>query len=155
VARLGSSSVDAYLANHPPETRAALQCVRTILRRALPGAEETISYGIPAYRQHGSVVVYFAGWKEHYSLYPVTARLTAALASELAPYLIGRATARFPLSAPVPARLIGRIAKRLAHEAAERARAKGRGRKKRAQRSRAKARRPARSTTGAHPDRRR
>jgi uncharacterized protein YdhG (YjbR/CyaY superfamily) len=52
----------------------------------LPGAEETISYRIPAFNLYGRVVIYFAGWKAHYSLYPVNAKLIAELGEEMAPY---------------------------------------------------------------------
>jgi uncharacterized protein YdhG (YjbR/CyaY superfamily) len=67
--------------------------------------------------------VYFAGWKQHYSLYPVTTRLIAALGAALAPYEYnGKGTLRLPLDRPVPARLLARIAKFRAKEEAERRR---------------------------------
>ena len=124
-------SVDEYLATHPRDVRAILQRVRRTIRKALPGAEETISYQIPTYRLHDGYVIYFAGWKEHYSLYPATDRLVTALKGDLAPYKISRGTIRFPLSQPVPVKLVARIAKFLAKEAARRARAKRAGAKKR------------------------
>src|SRR5262249_43818559 len=89
-----------------------------------PDAEESISYQIPTYRLPAGPVLYFAGWKAHYSLYPATARLVAALGDELAPYELSKGTIRFPLSGPVPPRLIERIARLRAKEAAERARAR-------------------------------
>jgi uncharacterized protein YdhG (YjbR/CyaY superfamily) len=76
-------------------------------------------------------VLYFAGWKQHYSLYPATGRVVAAFKDELAPYQISKGTIRFPLSEPVPARLIGRIAKFRAKEVAEREKAKPATSKKR------------------------
>jgi uncharacterized protein YdhG (YjbR/CyaY superfamily) len=76
-----------------------------------------ISYNIPTYKLHGRAVIYFAGWKRHYSLYPVTPRVIAALKADLAPYEISKGTIRFPLSEPVPVNLIGRIAKTKAAEA--------------------------------------
>jgi uncharacterized protein YdhG (YjbR/CyaY superfamily) len=69
-------------------------------------------------------VVYFAGWKQHYSLYPATDHLVAAFKDDLAPYEINKRTIRFPLSEPVPVKLIERIAKFRAKEAAERETAK-------------------------------
>jgi len=117
-------SVDAYLAAQPAETRAILRRVRHAVRRALPAAEETISYGIPTYKVDGRAVVYFAGWKRHYSVYPASAAMVAALGALLAPYEVEKGTIRFPFSASVPTRLIGRIAKLRAAEAAERGRAK-------------------------------
>jgi len=117
-------SVDDYIAAHPTQVQLILQRVRRIIRTAVPEAEEVISYQIPTYKLNGKYVVYFAGWKEHYSLYPASARLVAALEDELAPYQVNKGTIRFPLSRPVPAKLIGRIAKLLAKEARERAMAK-------------------------------
>jgi uncharacterized protein YdhG (YjbR/CyaY superfamily) len=117
-------SVDEYIATFPVGVRAILQRVRGTIRKALPGAEEMISYQIPTYRRHGGDVVYFAGWKQHYSLYPATGHLVAVFKDDLAPYEVSKGTIRFPLSEPVPVKLIERIAKFLAKEAAERARAK-------------------------------
>ena len=124
-------SVDEYIATHPEDVQAILERVRRTIRKALPGAEEVISYQIPAYKLHGGSVLYFAGWKQHYSLYPATVHLVAAFKDELAPYKVNKGTIRFPLSQPVPAKLIERIAKFLAKEAAERARARLAGSKKR------------------------
>ncbi|MCI0434615.1 MAG: DUF1801 domain-containing protein [Gemmatimonadetes bacterium] len=112
------------MAKQPPQARAILQRVRDVIRKALPGAEETISYQMPAYRLHDRYVMYFAGWKEHYSVYPGNAWLVAELKDELAPYEVRKGTIRFPLSQPVPVGLIERIARRLAHDAADRAEAK-------------------------------
>ena len=64
--------------------------------------------------------LYFAGWKQHYSLYPANGRVLAAFKDELAPYEVNKSTIRFPLSLPVPGRLIGRIAKFRAKEVADR-----------------------------------
>jgi uncharacterized protein YdhG (YjbR/CyaY superfamily) len=94
--------------------------VRSTLRKALPGAEEVISYKIPAYRLHGEIVLYFAGWKQHYSLYPAGERMVAAFKDQLASYRVSKGTIRFPLSEPVPVKLIERIAKFRAEEAVRR-----------------------------------
>jgi uncharacterized protein YdhG (YjbR/CyaY superfamily) len=66
-------------------------------------------------------VLYFAGWKRHYSLYPATKRVIAAFTDDLAPFEVNKGTIRFPLSRPVPVKLIERIAKLRAREVAERA----------------------------------
>jgi len=118
-------SVNGYIAAQPKAVRATLRGVRSALRKALPGAQEVISYGIPTYRLHGRSVIAFAGWKRHYSIYPVTARLIAAFGDALAPYEYNaKGTLRLPLDEPVPARLLARIAKfRVKEEAARRIRA--------------------------------
>jgi len=124
VAKADLKSVDEYVARHPERVQAILERVRGTIRKALPGAEEVISYQMPTYKLHGDYVVYFAGWKQHYSLYPATDRLVAAFRDDLAPFEVGKGTIRFPLSQPVPVKLIERIAKFLAKEAAERATAR-------------------------------
>jgi uncharacterized protein YdhG (YjbR/CyaY superfamily) len=122
---LGADTVGAYVAGFPRPTQALLKKVRSAIRKALPGAEEVISYGIPAYRVEGRIVLYFAGWKEHFSLYPATARLAEAFKRELAPYeLSGKGTVRFPFQEPIPVRLIGRIAAFRVKEERERVRKK-------------------------------
>lgn len=104
-------SVDDYIASQPPAARAALEQVRAAIRKALPEAAEDISYNMPAYKLHDSVVLYFAGWKEHYSLYRVNSRVVAAFREELDRYRLEKGTVHFPYSEPVPVDLIERIAK--------------------------------------------
>jgi len=117
-------SVDDYLAAQPEATQRILGRVRSAIRKAMPEAEEVISYKIPAYKLHGRIVIYFAGWKEHYSIYPAIGALVAEFRDELAPYKISKGTLRFLLSQPVPVKLIERIAKFRAQESAKRATAK-------------------------------
>jgi uncharacterized protein YdhG (YjbR/CyaY superfamily) len=124
MAKTGFQSVDEYIASQPEAAQGVLQRVRSTICKALPGAEEVISYQIPAYKLHGGRVLYFAGWKQHYSLYPATGNIVTALKGELAPYKVGKGTIRFPLSQPVPVKLIGRIAKLRAKEVAAREKAK-------------------------------
>ena len=131
MAKTNFMSVDEYIATQPEKVQAILQLVRSTIRKAVPDAEEVISYQIPAYKLHGGPVIYFAGWKQHYSLYPANGHLVAAFKDDLAPYKVSKGTIRFPLSQPVPVKLIERIAKFLAKQAAERARAKRAGPKKR------------------------
>jgi uncharacterized protein YdhG (YjbR/CyaY superfamily) len=119
MATSGVTSVDDYIAKHPDDVQAILRRVRGAIRKAVPGAEETISYQIPAYRVPGGTVLYFAGWKRHYSLYPADALLVDAFKDDLAAYEVDKGTIRFPLSEPVPVRLIERIAAFRAKEIAE------------------------------------
>jgi len=112
-------SVDQYIASRPVAVQGLLERVRGILRKAMPGAEEVISYQIPAYKLHGSNAIFFAGWKEHYSLYPATAGVVAAFEKQLAAYEVTKGTIRFPFADGVPAKLIAGIAKVRAKEAAE------------------------------------
>lgn len=130
MAKTGFKSVDEYIASQPEAVRAMLKRVRSAIRKAVPKAEEMISYQIPAFKLHGGPVLYFAGWKQHYSLYPATDRVTAAFRDDLARYDVRKDTIRFPLSEPVPVKLIERIAKFRAKEIAEREKTKAAAPKK-------------------------
>jgi uncharacterized protein YdhG (YjbR/CyaY superfamily) len=123
MAKSDFNSVDEYIASKPEAAQRVLERVRSTIRKAAPEAEEVISYKIPAYKLHGLPVLYLAGWKQHYSLYPCTSRLVAAFKDDLAPYEVNnKGTIRFPLSQPVPVKLIERIAKFRAKEVAKKSR---------------------------------
>ena len=117
--KINLKSVDEYIASQPEAVQSVLDRVRRSIQKAVPGAEEVISYQIPAYKMNGSAVIYFAGWKQHYSLYPATVQIVAACKADLAPYEVSKGTIRFPLSGPVPVKLIARIAKLRAKEVAD------------------------------------
>jgi uncharacterized protein YdhG (YjbR/CyaY superfamily) len=129
MAKTDFKSVNEYIASKPKEVRTILQRVRNTIRKAVPAVEEGISYQIPAYKLNGGLVLYFAGWKRHYSLYPAGAGLVAAFKDELESYELSKGTIRFPLSEPVPVDLIERIAKFRAEQLTMREKGKG-GRKK-------------------------
>jgi uncharacterized protein YdhG (YjbR/CyaY superfamily) len=112
-------SVDKYIAAQPEAARRALKLVRTAIRKAVPKAEESISYKIPTYKLHGERLLYFAGWKQHYSLYPATKRMAAALKDDLKQFEVVKSTVRFSLAEPVPVELIAKMAKFRAKEVSE------------------------------------
>jgi len=112
-------SVHKYIASRPEAAQAVLERVRSAIRKAVPDAEEVVYCEIPSYRLRGSTLIYFAGWKHHYSLYPATDHVVAALRTTLH-HTKSTRTIRFPLSQPVPVKLIARIAKLRAQEFAER-----------------------------------
>src|SRR4051794_22865983 len=118
MAKTDYRSVDEYLDAQPEAGRPVLQQVRAAIRDALPDAQEVISYQIPAYRVAGRVALYFAGWKQHISLYPASERIVQAFGTELAPYEVEKGTIRFPLDHP-PLQLIAAIARLMAEQARE------------------------------------
>jgi len=128
MAKTDFKSVSEYITSKPQALRSILKQVRSTIRKAVPAAEEGISYQIPVYKLNGVPVLYFAGWKEHFSLYPASDALVAAFKKELDGYEISKGTIRFPLSEPIPISLIERIAKFRAEQLT--AREKPRGRKK-------------------------
>jgi uncharacterized protein YdhG (YjbR/CyaY superfamily) len=120
MAKTNFRSVDEYIAAQPRSVRSQLERVRGAILKAVPKAEEMISYQMPFYRLNGGRLIYFAAWKKHYSLYPATRTLLAAFQDDLAPYEIEKSTIRFSYSRPVPGGLIGRMAKFRARELAGR-----------------------------------
>jgi len=129
MAKTDFKSVTEYIASKPKDLHTVLKRVRSTIRKAVPEAEEGISYQIPVYKLNGVPVLFFAGWKEHFSLYPASAALVAEFKEELAPYELSKGTIRFPLSEPVPVDLIDRIAKFRVQQLTTRDKGKG-GRKK-------------------------
>ncbi|HEV7678033.1 MAG TPA: DUF1801 domain-containing protein [Candidatus Dormibacteraeota bacterium] len=105
------ASVDDYIAAQPAAVQPILQQVRDAIHKGLPGADEVISYQIPAFRLGGTRVIHLAGWKKHFSLYPASPGLMETFKDELAPYQVEKGTIRFPLSQPVPVDLIERLAR--------------------------------------------
>jgi uncharacterized protein YdhG (YjbR/CyaY superfamily) len=104
-------SVDEYIAAQPEALRPTLEQVRNAIRRAVPEAAEGIGYGMPGYKLHGKPMLYFAAFKQHYSLFAASATFFAALEDELRAYKLRKGTIQFPLTKPVPVKLIARIAK--------------------------------------------
>ena len=118
MAKTAFKSIDDYIASQPVATQRVLTRVRRIIRKAVPGAEEVISYQIPAYKLNGRMLMFFAGWKEHFSLYPLNARIAKAFKKDLARYETSKGTIKIPLSDPVPVRLIEGFATMRAKEVA-------------------------------------
>jgi uncharacterized protein YdhG (YjbR/CyaY superfamily) len=106
-------SVDDYISSFPPDVQTVLQAARETIHAAAPGLQESISYGIPTFRIDGRPVVYLGGWRKHISIYPIP-DLDGALKSNMAPYLSGKGTAKFPLGKPIPHELIKALVERLA-----------------------------------------
>ena len=104
-------SVDDYLAEQPAAVRAKLEQVRSTIRKAVPEAVEGIGYRMPGYKLNGKPLLYFAGFKEHYSLFAASGTFFSEVADELAGYEVRKGTVHFSLEKPVPVKLIGRIAK--------------------------------------------
>jgi uncharacterized protein YdhG (YjbR/CyaY superfamily) len=115
-------SVDAYIARFTPEVREALENIRSTIRKAAPGAEEKISYMMPAFVQDGPLV-YFAAFKSHIGFFPTSMGIVK-FKDELAAYETSKGTVRFPLGKPIPYGLIARIVKFRVKENLARAEAK-------------------------------
>jgi uncharacterized protein YdhG (YjbR/CyaY superfamily) len=106
---MSSAEVDAYIAALPDERRGPMSQLRETIRAAAPGAEEVITYKMPGLKLGNRFLVSYDAYKRHYSLFPSTDPMIAALGDELAPYLKGRGTISFPANQPRPLDLIRRI----------------------------------------------
>ena len=103
-------TVDEYLAGVPEPGHSTLIKMRAVIRSAVPAqATETISYGIPAFR-HNGVVVWFAAFSGHCSLFP-TAAVIEAFADELKGFSTSKGTIHFPIDKALPAALIKKLVK--------------------------------------------
>lgn len=101
------NDIDAYIATFPHDTQALLQQVRDTIKQAAPGAEELISYQMPAYKLNG-MLVYFAGYKKHIGFYP-TASGIEAFKEAISEYKNAKGSVQFPLDKPLPLELIRKI----------------------------------------------
>lgn len=116
------SPVKNYMDKQPAAVRALLQKVRTTIRKAAPEAEESVSYGLPAYKYLGKPLVYFGAWKSHIGFYALPSG-NAAFKKELSKYKNAKGSIQFPLDLPMPLALIGRMVKHNAKEIAAAAKA--------------------------------
>lgn len=102
-------TVDEYLAALPQESRNTLEKIRKMIKAAAPKATEGISYQMPMYKHHG-MLIGFAAFKEHCSLFPGAMPL-ATFKEELKAYQTSKGTIRFPIGEPPPAVLVKKLVK--------------------------------------------
>jgi uncharacterized protein YdhG (YjbR/CyaY superfamily) len=103
--------VDRYLAKVPEQHRATLEKLRKTIRAAAPRASEGISYGIPAFRIEGRPFIWYAAWKNHCSLYPLSESVLQAHAKHLKGYSTEKGTIRFAPDRPLPAAFVRDLVK--------------------------------------------
>lgn len=105
------TSVEAYLAGLPDDSRAILEKLRKTIRAAAPDATETISYQMPTFKEDGRFLVSYAAFKNHCSLFPASKAVMEAHGEELTPFFSGKGTLRFTADKPIPSALVTKIVK--------------------------------------------
>jgi uncharacterized protein YdhG (YjbR/CyaY superfamily) len=101
--------IDSYISKFPADVQVILEKVRETIRHAAPEAKETISYMMPAFKQHG-ILVYFAGWEKHIGMYPPISG-NKTLERAIARYAGPKGNLQFPLDEPIPYNLIEKLVK--------------------------------------------
>jgi uncharacterized protein YdhG (YjbR/CyaY superfamily) len=104
------NSIDEYISTFPEDLQKILEELRSTIKTAAPDAGETISYNIPTFTLNGKYLIYFAGWKNHISLYPIPTG-TDAFNKQVSKYVEGKGTLKFPIDKPLPLKLITKIVK--------------------------------------------
>ena len=108
--RRTAAHIDEYISWFPDDVQQILKKIRSTIRKAAPKASESISYQIPTFKIDGKVLIYFAAFAKHVSVYPAP-RDSAEFEDELKEYKGGKGTVQFSLGSPIPYDLISRIVK--------------------------------------------
>jgi uncharacterized protein YdhG (YjbR/CyaY superfamily) len=103
------TTVDEYLAALPEDRRGPMETLRETIRAAAPDADEVITYKMPGFTRRGRFLVSYDAFKQHYSLFPASDEVVRGLGDEIAPYVAGRSTIRFPASRPIPVDLVTKV----------------------------------------------
>lgn len=103
------SNVDEYMASLPADRRAVMEQIRGAIAETAPQAREVIAYNMPAVRLGDRFLASYEAYKDHYSIFPWTERMTAEIGDDLQPYIHGKGTLRFPAKDPIPMELVRRI----------------------------------------------
>ena len=106
----GARNVDEYLAAVPKDSRATLEKVRQTIKSIVPDADEVISYQMPTFKYKGRMLISFAAFSEHCSLFPGASPIEAHQ-NELKSYQTSKGTIRFPIGKPLPATLVRKLIK--------------------------------------------
>ena len=101
-----AADIRDYIASQPPESRKRLKEIRELVRVMAPRAEEVFSYRMPGFRLEGRQFIWYAAFKHHTSLFPMTDAIRRAHAAKLKGYETAKGTVRIPLDAPFPIPLV-------------------------------------------------
>src|ERR1035437_756910 len=102
-------TIDEYIGDFPENVQDRLEKIRRTIRGVAPGAQETISYQMPAFKMEGKILAYFAAFSDHISIYPIPEG-DDDFNKDIARYITGKGTLQFPLNKPLPFDIVGKIA---------------------------------------------
>jgi len=103
------ANIDEYIAGFPPNVQEILEQLRITIKNAAPGAEESISYQMPTFKQAGNLV-HFAAYKNHIGFYPGSGGIKN-FQEQLSVFEGSKGTVRFPIDKPLPLNLIAEVVK--------------------------------------------
>jgi uncharacterized protein YdhG (YjbR/CyaY superfamily) len=106
-----AKDIDEYISGFPADTQEVLREMRRRIHAVAPDATETISYQIPTFKLDGKVLVHFAGWKQHVSIYPVPPTADETLLADIEKYQASKGTLKFPLDQEIPYDVVERVAR--------------------------------------------
>ena len=106
---MSTKEVDDYLAGLDESKRRALEQLRASISALLPGAEQGLAYGVPAFKVGGKAVAGFAAAKDHLTYLPHSGSVLSELADELTGYQASKGALQFPVDAPLPDDLIAKL----------------------------------------------
>lgn len=101
-------TVDEYIARYPANVQQILKKIRSIIQQTSPNADESLSYGMPAYKLNGKPLVYFAAFPHHIGFY-ATPAAHSKFTADLSKYKQGKGSVQFPIDQPIPYDLIQKI----------------------------------------------
>ena len=106
---MSKKEVDAYLASLDEPKRATLTALRDAILAAAPGAEQGMSYGVPAFRLEGKVIAGFAAFKNHLSYLPHSGSVFPELRAETERYKTSSGALQFAVDRPLPKALVKKL----------------------------------------------
>ena len=102
-------SVETYLKNLDSSQQAGLERVRSITKQVVPEAEEVISYGMPAFKYHKRILIYYAAHTHHMGIYPASDAMVETVGSKLKKFRTSKGTLQFTQDKPIPESLLKQI----------------------------------------------
>ena len=106
---MAPNEIDRYLAGLDEPQRSTLEALRTSILEVVPGAEQCISYGMPAFKVQGKTVAGFAAFKNHLSYLPHSGSVLATLTDDVASYETSKGSLKFAINNPLPKRLVKKL----------------------------------------------